>query len=158
MATNRRPSERKSADAAGAIITTMILVRTSCADNQSRATERAGFTYFPARGVVAAPFFERTSAGLQRECGPAILRHERHGPENNLRLPQIRVLFPRLPAARKKDGGQDSWLGWLPESLTRRVVVRPFAPLSRGLPASVRNGGRLPRDDHPVALERGGDS
>src|ERR1700726_3751153 len=41
----------------------------------------------------------------------SILRHERHGPENNLRLPQIRVLFPRLPAARKKDGGQDSWLG-----------------------------------------------
>src|ERR1700724_154404 len=33
--------------------------------------------------------------------------------------------------------------GWLPESLTRRVVVRPFAPLSRGWPASPRNGGRL---------------
>src|ERR1700738_3674659 len=31
----------------------------------------------------------------------------------------------------------------LPESLTRRVVVRPFAPLSRGWPASPRNGGRL---------------
>jgi len=33
--------------------------------------------------------------------------------------------------------------GWLPESLTRRVVIRPFAPLSRGWPASPRNGGRL---------------
>src|ERR1700724_4619981 len=31
----------------------------------------------------------------------------------------------------------------LPESLTRRVVVRPFAPLSRGWPASPRNGGGL---------------
>jgi hypothetical protein len=32
-------------------------------------------------------------------------------PKNNLPLPQIRVLFPRLPAARKKDGVQDSSLG-----------------------------------------------
>ena len=40
--------------------------------------------------------------------------------------------------------------GWLPESLTRRVVVRPFALLSRGVagfssewwPASNRNPGR----------------
>jgi hypothetical protein len=81
----------------------------------------SAFTYFPARDVVAAPFFERTSAGLQCECGPAILRHERHGPENNLPLPQIRVLFPRLPAARKKDAGQDSWLG--------RSLPSPSPPL-----------------------------
>src|ERR1700730_3744622 len=93
------------------IITTMISTGPLGPIIKAECTERAGFTYSPARGVVAAPFFERTSAALQCECEPAILRHERHGPENNLPLPQIRVLFPRLPAARKKDAGQDSWLG-----------------------------------------------
>src|ERR1700736_420472 len=74
-------------------------------------TERAGFTYSPARGVVAAPLLQRMSPGLHGECGPAILPHERRGPQNSLLVPQIRALFLRLPAIRRKDGGQDPWRG-----------------------------------------------
>ena len=78
---------------------------------KAERTERAGFTYSPARGVVAAPLLQRMSPGLHGECGPAILPHERRGPENSLPVPQIRALFLRLPAVRRKDGGQDPWLG-----------------------------------------------
>src|ERR1700730_11466878 len=63
------------------------------------------------RGVVAAPLLQRMPPGLHGECGPAILPHERRGPENSLPVPQIRALFLRLPAVRRKDGGQDPWRG-----------------------------------------------
>jgi hypothetical protein len=43
------------------------------------------------------------SPGFHGECGPAILPHEQRGPENSLPVPQIRALFLRLPAVRRKD-------------------------------------------------------
>ena len=72
---------------------------------------QAVVTLLLARGVVAAPLLQRMSPGLHGECGPAILPHERRGPENSLPVPQIRALFLRLPAVRRKGGGQDPWLG-----------------------------------------------
>jgi hypothetical protein len=65
---------------------------------------QAVVTLLLAPGVVAAPLFQRMSPGLHGECGPAILPHERRGPENSLPVPQIRALFLRLPAVRRKDG------------------------------------------------------
>ena len=91
-----------------------------------------GSLFFPASGASADPCFERTSAGPQCECGRAILLHEWHGPENNSRLPQIRVLFLRPPAAVKKGGGRDPLLAGS-QPLPHRKPSEPGATISRAV-------------------------
>src|SRR5258708_7020326 len=83
-------------------------------------TERAGFTYSPARGVVAAPLLQRMSPGLHGECGLAILPHERRGPENSLPwiLPTV---FPPNCGQPKKERA----------NLRHRQTIFGTAPLMR---------------------------